>query len=529
MVYVFFHQPKKSHILINVVVGLCAALLIWPTFFSALSYAESTNHPMIDNLIPHVIPLNLPADRLSGGGVIAADVNNDGQPDFIVTKPGYVAAYTYDGNELWIKRLDIQVRDDTRQVKHQQAVLGQVLPGTHGPGVQVADVDGDRHNEVLFLTTDSTLHLLQGSTGEILHQVQLPVPDGAEQWEHLVVANFRGQGDRDLLLQAMSTEGHPVGRFLAAYAIDDLLQSNVTDPLWTHDDFFSAAHNGARVADLDDDGRDEVIGGMLVSPDGEVLFEVPIQPDSDLKHPHIDGVYIADIQPDRPGLEVVILEESSSSSNSILGINHPHLNRILRLGNRLFFGDKPTLWAAERVLLYGVEGLIWQSHFNYLEPQNATIGDFDLDHEGLEIWCRSRLDVHQTPFVFDAQGELLTNYELTEVAPDDWTIKGLEVINTIDWTGDSIQLAVAKARHESGDVAIFEPGTGQFRYRFQEEADRLYVADVVGDWREEVVVLNGDELHIYQNPATNPNPNQSSLWSQNHYQRNKMTWNYYSP
>ena len=479
--------------------------------------------------MPHVIPLNLSPGNSRGGGIVAADLDGDGAKDFIVTRPGHIAAYTYGGNELWHRTADIQVRDEDRQVKGGKAVLGEILPGLHGPGVQVADIDGDRQNEVLFLDTQSTLQILQGQTGEIRRQVRLPVPDGAEQWEHLVVANFRGQGDRDLLVQATSTEGHPVGRFLAAYAIDDLLRGDASTPLWTRDDFFSAAHNGARVADIDGDGRDEVLAGSLISPEGEKLFEVPIEPDADLMHPHIDGVYVADVRSDLPGLEVVILEESSASSNSILGINHHQVNRVLRLGNRLFFRNKPVLWAAERVIVYNQDGLLWQSHFNYLEPQNAIVGDFDPDRDGLEIWCRSRLDEYQTPFVFDAQGQVISDYELVNKAPSDWTVKGVEVINPIHWTGESAQLGAAKARHESGDVAIFEPITGKFLYRFREAADRLYVADVVGDWREEVIVLNGDQLHVYENPNDNPNPQHQSLWLENAYQRSKMTWNYYSP
>jgi hypothetical protein len=71
--------------------------------------------------------------------------------------------------------------------------------------------------------------------------------------------------------------------------------------------------------------------------------------------------------------------------------------------------------------------------------------------------------------------------------------------------------------------------TGRFVQRFKEKADRLYVADVTGDWREELVVLNGNEFHIYQNKEPNPNPQRRRLWSEQHYRRSKMTWNYYSP
>jgi hypothetical protein len=65
--------------------------------------------------------------------------------------------------------------------------------------------------------------------------------------------------------------------------------------------------------------------------------------------------------------------------------------------------------------------------------------------------------------------------------------------------------------------------------RLTEKADRLYVADVSGDWREEIVVLAGTELRIYHNPLPNPDPGRARLWQQDHYLRSKLTYNYYSP
>ena len=65
--------------------------------------------------------------------------------------------------------------------------------------------------------------------------------------------------------------------------------------------------------------------------------------------------------------------------------------------------------------------------------------------------------------------------------------------------------------------------------RIAEKADRLYVADVAGDWREEIIVLNGSELHVYQNRAANPRPDRPRLWADRNYRRLKQCHNYYSP
>ena len=436
---------------------------------------------------PQTIQLDLPAEDDRAGGLITADVDDDGEKDFIITKPGHIAVYTHSGQKLWAKQINIQVTGKSES---------QGLPGLHGSGVQAADVDGDQKTEVLFLTKDNTLHIIQGDNGQNKGSITIESPPGTERWEHLVVTNFRGKGDRDLLLQATNAEGYRKGRYLAAYPLDNLLKGENLQPLWTRDDFLANAHNGVRVADLDGDGKDEVLGGTIISPLGELLVRIPVKG-------HIDSLFVADVRPDIPGLEVVALEEGG--------------------GNRVF------LYNRDREAVPKEHRVIWETHYKHQEPQNAAIGDFDPQRPGLEVWCRSRYPKHQKPFVFDAQGQLIADYQMDDVAPKGWTDKGVEVIFPIDWTGESRQLVAVKERHKSGDVGIFDALSGEFLHRFKEKADRLYVADVSGDWREEVMVLNGNQLHIYSNPQPNPNLDRPRLWNQNHYRRSKMTWNYYSP
>lgn len=461
------------------------------------------------------IDLNLSNQYDRSGGLITADVNNNGRRDFIITQPGYIAAYDQTGNQFWFKQISIQLTGKAES---------EGLPGLHGPGAQVADVDGDGTLEVLFLTRDNRLHVIEGKAGKSRYVIQLePPPVGASNWEHLVVANFRGRGDRDLLLQATNTEGYRLGRYIAAYSLDDLLKNEIAKPLWSRDDFFATAHSGVRVADLNSDGRDEVLGGNIIDPSGKIIFDgLPMQPGT--QRPHLDSIFVADVRPDLPGLEVVALEEGGDGG--IL----PGSNPVFRVGNRIYnliFNRLAS--SGNRVFLYNHERLIWQAHYKHQEPQNAAIGDFDPSRPGLEIWCRSRYSEHQKPFVFDAKGQLIADYQLDHVAPDDWTSEGVEVIFTVDWTGQKKQLAAAKERHTSGDIAIFDPISGEFLFKFNEKADRLYVADVAGDWREELIVISGNQLKIYKNEAPNPNPKHPRLWDQSYYRRSKTTWNYYNP
>ena len=427
---------------------------------------------------PFVIELEIPAEDKGIGGIITADVDDDGRMDYLVTKPGVVTCAHHDGRTLWTLRRDVGVRGQSES---------QGLPGWHGPGVQAGDIDGDGKTEVLFMTTDGRLHVVEGKTGKAKHEPLAVAPSkGTDVWEVAVVANFRGKGDRDILFQATNAKGYRMGKFLAAYAYAP--GGRLTE-LWSTDAYLGCAHNCARIADLDGDGKDEVLGATIFDPDGKLLYRLPRY------RGHLDSIFVYDVLPQRPGLELVGLQEGGP----------------------------------QRVFLFDHKGLIWQSDHKRQEPQNAAVGRFDPKRKGLQIWCRTRYNEHQKPFVLDADGKLVREYKMDDVAPEGWTVRGVEVIWCIDWTGGEAQLACAKERHRSGDVAIFEPIGGKFVRTFKTKADRLYVADVSGDWREEILVVNGTRLEIYHNDAPNPRPNHPRLWSQPHYRRSKMTWNYYSP
>ncbi|MGQ9730132.1 MAG: rhamnogalacturonan lyase family protein, partial [Candidatus Zipacnadales bacterium] len=285
-----------------------------------------------------VIQLEIAAptgDNESAGSLIAADVDTDGMMELLVTAPGYLGVYRTDGKRLWSKPIDIRVGGPSES---------QGLPGHHGPGVTAGDIDGDGGIEVVFLTQDSTLHVVSGATGDEEWTVAPPVPEGAKRWEQVMVANFRGQGDRDLLLQATNQEGYRTGCYLAAYAAEDLRERK--PPLWIRDDFMSCAHNGARLADLDGDGRDEVLGPTILGPDGTLLSKIPLRG-------HVDSIFVGDVDPSREGLEVVMLEEGGSE------------------GNRVFLTTKSEL--------------IFETHYEHQEPQNAALGRFDVARPGLQI------------------------------------------------------------------------------------------------------------------------------------------------
>ena len=433
----------------------------------------------------HSLTLDFPFSEDGSGSILAFDLDRDGKPEIVATARGHLAAYEVDGKRIWHAE---------REIFFSGSHSGSILPGLHAPGVQLGDIDGDGGIELLYLDARNTVHVLDATPGREKWTFTIPKPDDPERWELVVLANLRGEGDRDILLQTTNSEGYRVAHYLFAYRLD----GTTARPLWKNEHFGALAHGPVRVADLDGDGRDEICGFTLLKADGTSTDwrYPPISPENAGGASfHIDSVFIADARPDVPGLEVVLLEEGRNY------VSLAHRDRGL---------------------------LFWKTNERQ-EPQNAAVGEFDLSRPGLEIWCRSRYNTHQKPWVFDSRGEIIADYELDDVAPKGWTTAGVEVITPIHWTGGVTQLAAAKERHTSGDVCLFEPLSGRFVLHLEESADRLYVADVLGDWREEIIVGSGAAIHIYENTARNERPDEPRLWTRQVYRRTKMTWDYYSP
>lgn len=486
-----FYRWSAIALLINLTTG-CLEAPALNSRLQQVSLTTAVNREVDYSPIePRAIALHAAAHAERSGGLIAADVDNDGQKDFLITQSGLLTVYRYSGEELWQHEAEINLSGK---------VEGEGLPGLHGAGVQAGDIDGDDKMEVLYVTTNNQLNILDGATGRVKHSIQLPpVESKFNRWEHAIIANFQGQGDTDLLLQASSSvsdsENYIRGNIQTAFSIAELIAAESSArPLWEQTDFVSASHGSARVVDLNGDGKDEVIGGTILAANGRKLHDIGI---ANRKSPHIDSIAIGDVDPDRPGLEVVIPEENGR----------------------------------KRIILYNEKETIWESNHRRRSSDNdgdkVAIGDFAPDRPGLEMWFRGNESNHFT--VLDARGEVIADYQIDDRKPHRWTEKGFEVIHRIRWTGNHQDYIVAKERHEAGDIGIFDALTGQAIALFAAEVDRLYVADVLGDWREEIITIEGDTLKIYQNSQENPSPDRSSLWEEQHYRRQKMTWNYYSP
>jgi hypothetical protein len=437
---------------------------------------------------PHVITVASDMPTLAGrGGIIVHDLDGDGLLDYVLAAQendygagrAGISAYAWDGSVLWFQDdVDIQMNGNSENYG---------LPGWSGPGVAAADVDDDGQAEVVHLNTNNEVVLRNGLDGSIESTLgPFGVPSGATRWAHLAVADLRGSGDHDLILQA---DPLPF-RWLKAVRVD------TGETLWDFSDYRGCNHNGFRAADLDGDGLDEVAGAIMVDDDGTRWNDGW---DYRSITGHFDSVFMYDVKPSVAGIEVIMLEES-------------HV------------GD-------DRTAVFNSDELFFYASRSGDEPQNAAVGEFDTSVPGLEVWNRSRFDTAQLPWVIDSDGNVIAEWVMNDVKPSDWSTSGIEQINSIDWDGGARQYLGAKERHTSGKIGIIDAMDGTFVEVWDEQCDRIYVVDVAGDAREEMVVVNdaAKEIRVYFNAATNPNPPKPRLWLKNHYRRQKQNYNYYSP
>jgi hypothetical protein len=226
----------------------------------------------------------------AGHSVRFGDLDGDGELEILmvqcVQRQGHdnlaaiscLTAYKLDGRVLWQRGVP-----DPRH-----AVVTADLP------VQIHDLDGDGRTEVV-LSKDYHLEVLAGATGRTLRSVPTPPMrrDGEPRPREALFARLSGDA-----LAFADLDGCGRAR--------DLLIKDRYDTLWALDGDLAVRwmHPGKTghypfIADLDGDGRDEVlIGSTLLGPDGAVRWHLPTRD-------HVDTAAVARLDPQ--GAPVVML------------------------------------------------------------------------------------------------------------------------------------------------------------------------------------------------------------------------------
>jgi hypothetical protein len=478
---------------------------------------------------PYAFPI---ADEIWGyfSSFFTVDLNGDGLMDFTYRSKTAVYAYDHWGVFLWSASLPYP----------------GVTINNHAAKYGAADVDGDGGVEIVAIDNRNRVVVLDGATG--VQEDVFTVDVGANQIAgHVAVANLRGLGDRDVIVQtidnnAEGTVNYYINRTLIAYRLDThgqlwRVEQDRSQANGWYEGYWGPGHGPFAAADVDGDGRDEVVGGNLIDHDGTVVSLgypaawVGKSPDGDSYLDHFDAVLIGDFRPDRAGLEWLVLEENNVD-------NPPDYDRTYRTA---LMSRTGIVWRTETTAF---PPPVPQYYRKIYEPQNVAAGNFTRNSDWAEAWLSSRGPIdnldHQHPWVLDAAGTTVAHYNIGSALPAGFNprgnAEGVEPACAIDWFGLPTEQIACLARHANGNLGVLDPMTGSAYWSTAGaspamEATLLYVADVAGDSREEVVTYDSTDfkLKIYWNGEPNANQPKPSKWSDPLYVRLKQNWNYYQP
>ena len=294
------------------------------------------------------IPLQKPAGGTTPDGVSytydandasAADLDGDGQYEIILkwdpsnakdnandgyTGNVYIDAYKLDGSRMW--RID----------------LGRnIRAGAHYTQFMVYDLDGDGKAELACKTADGTkdgvgnvignanadyrnsagrilsgpeyLTIFDGNTGATLTTTNYDPPRGnVSDWGD----NYGNRCDRFLACIAYLDGERPSLVMARGYYTRTVLvaynwRNGQLTKLWTFDSnkgyssYAGQGNHNLSVADVDNDGKDEIIyGACAIDHNGAGLYTTGLG--------HGDAMHVSDFLPNRPGLEVWAVHESSA-------------------------------------------------------------------------------------------------------------------------------------------------------------------------------------------------------------------------
>jgi rhamnogalacturonan endolyase len=229
-------------------------------------------------------------------------------------------------------------------------------------------------------------------------------------------------------------------------------------PYPTASPFSGQGNHNLSIADVDADGRDEIVyGSMVVDDDGRGLFSTRLR--------HGDAMHVSDLLPSRPGLEVFGVHENE--------------------------GQTVTLGTPGMALYDARSGEIVWSHLPGVDVGRGMAADVDPRHAGHEFWGSG------TAGLLNGGGERIGDAPSSINHAVWWDADLLREIQDGNWIGKWDVRSSSIVRLLTADGAAANNGS---------KANPALTADLLGDWREEVIWRASDSasLRIYTTtiPAT---------------------------
>lgn len=470
------------------------------------------------------IPLNKPAETVGHDGetvtysandASVGDLTGDGSYDIVLkwspsnakdnaheghTENVYLDGYQLDGTFMW--RIDLG--RNIRAGAHYTPYLVYDFDGdgvaeiavrtsdgaVDGAGTVIGDPDADYRNETgRILTGPEYLTVFDGETGEERTTVDYqPARGNLSDWgdsygnrsDRFLAGVAYLDGERPSILM---TRGYYEKTMLAAF---DFRDGELTER-WVFDSdspgnsaYAGQGNHQLSVADVDGDGYDEIVyGAMVVDHDGTGLYSTGWG--------HGDALHVGDFAPDRPGLEVFQVHEDTTAPYGAS------------------FRDAET------------GELIWGEHTGE-DTGRGMIADIDPTHTGAEAWGWG-VDTHTVagePIADPVQsanfGIWWTGNLQRELLDHDWNEEAEVGVGKIDaWNHETEELET---------LLTFE-GTRSNNYT---KGNACLSADILGDWREEVLWRTEDSSALRIYATTHPTDHRIPTLMHDPQYRTSVAW-----
>lgn len=423
--------------------------------------------------------------RYTANDASVGDVDGDGEYEIILkwepnnardnSHDGYTGNVLFDcyrlsGEHLW--RIDLGPN---------------IRAGAHYTQFMVYDLDGDGRAEVVMKTADGTRDGVGqcigdstanyvGQTGRALGRI-LNGPEYLSVFDGLTGRNLYTTDyvpARGNLADWGDTYGNRSERYLACIAYLDGIHPSVVmcrgyytrsvlaawdwdgktlHQRWVFDtddarwrDYAGQGNHNLRVADVDGDGCDEITyGSMAVNDDGTGLYNTRMG--------HGDALHLMPFYPDSPTLQVWDVHENRRDGSTL---------RDARTG-RIIFQVKSNM-----------------------DVGRGMAADIDPTNAGVEMWSS---DSHG---IRNVQGEIVAERVRIPVNFAVW------------WDGDLLREMldherISKYNRTNQQCELLKDLSDDCRFNNGSKSNPCLSADIIGDWREEVIVRTADsrELRIY--------------------------------
>jgi rhamnogalacturonan endolyase len=382
-----------------------------------------------------------------------ADLDGDGQLEYIIKQPNFNTD-PYQRPGYWKKspstyKLEAYKQDGTLMWRYD---MGWAIEAGiwYAPWI-VYDVDQDGKAEVYCKAGEGDprdakglvksgleyLVKLDGETGRVVAKTAWLSRAGYQDYNRycrnfLAVAYLDGK--RPAIIMQRGTY-----RLIRTRALDRDL-----NPIWTweasasNSDYRGQGSHGLVTADVDGDGRDElVIGAACIDDDGRGLWTLAMG--------HPDVCYVADIDPENPGLEVYYGFETRQKTDGICLVD-------AKSGRKLWTHKKPT---------------------RHIHAQ-GMVGDILAESPGMEVYSGER--DYAERWLYSSTGKLLQFLKKGTLSP-----------RPLWWDAD-LQKEV-----------ILQGGVQDWGGRVLQRLEGRVIAtvDCLADDREEVITSIPGEIRIY--------------------------------